>query len=77
MKKTILGLIAVLAMTGLGFAYNPMDVLWCNDGDITHGCKVETFFVSLTDKGFSSAQLRCSVGPVNTLCSVVTVYFSN
>ncbi|NLU94870.1 hypothetical protein [Chitinophaga sp. Ak27] len=79
MKKLFFSAAAVLAVVGsaMAFSASPSDILFCNDGNITHGCKVETPFVSLTDHQLGSVQQRCAAASTTSLCPIVTVYTTN
>ncbi|NLU94872.1 hypothetical protein [Chitinophaga sp. Ak27] len=79
MKKLIFSAAAVIALVGSAMAYSalPSDILFCNDGNLTHGCQVETAFVSLKDTGLDHNSRRCAAASTTTLCPVVTVWISN
>lgn len=68
---------AVLAVVGSALAFSPSDVVFCNDGNTTHGCQVRTAFLTLQDQGLGSQQLRCAASPTTTLCPIITIYNSN
>ncbi|NLU94871.1 hypothetical protein [Chitinophaga sp. Ak27] len=78
MKKFALSGLFVLVTVASGLAHSsdPADWLYCNDGDPAHGCREETPFVTLVDRGLGSKNMRCTVVPTNTLCPLVPVYYS-